>query len=335
MSVVITVFNQEHVIVKVLEDLQKSLELDYEIIVIDDASSDNSLKNVISWAEKQLCPVRVIRNFFPKYETACDDDGIQLANGEIVILVQSDIFVSDDGFDKRFSVFFETYDDLFLISGRGTDTWSSACKDLRSSLGSTLSFYDNFQAMLVSVGRRIARNSLKRIRRNLNRTAKVPEHFDSPDLEEIFPTIETFRSNGYAGMRGEFFYTDDNKSFVNKNNLVWLSESVMRGPLAIRKDRYLLLNGFDRRRFFLGFDDHDLSLRAWVEYRWRTGYCYVNAFSAPDLGTTRKNRSIRQEIELILFTFLKKRPVRKSALYKFESRFDFIPPMREIRSVAT
>ena len=52
---------------------------------------------------------------------------------------------------------------------------------------------------------------------------------------------------------------------------VVIRDTVNRGPLALRAERMRALNFFDTENFHLGFDEHDLMLRAYAQHGWKSG----------------------------------------------------------------
>ena len=114
---------------------------------------------------------------------------------------------------------------------------------------------------------------------------------------------------------------------------IWLGETVMRGPLLIDRQKFNKLGGFDTRRFFLGYDDHDLALRGFNEFGYRCGFVPVSFYSPLKAGTTRKPRSLRSELE-ILRKLMEIRPNwRSSSLANFtDATPDSLVPETIIRN---
>ena len=80
---------------------------------------------------------------------------------------------------------------------------------------------------------------------------------------------------------------------------IYLSHTVNRGPLALRRSMVKELGWLDEEHYVLGNDDHDLFARAWAQKRWRTAFFPVE-FRAPlEWGSTRKPRSahVQQYLE--------------------------------------
>jgi glycosyltransferase involved in cell wall biosynthesis len=73
-------------------------------------------------------------------------------------------------------------------------------------------------------------------------------------------------------------------------NKVFLSHTVNRGPLALRKSMLEQLEYLDEEHFTLGNDEHDLFVRAWAFKKWRCGFVPVEVYSPLEWGSTRKQR---------------------------------------------
>ena len=79
----------------------------------------------------------------------------------------------------------------------------------------------------------------------------------------------------------------NNASAANVKNWVFVRDTVNRGPLLLRADRMCTLGFFDEHNFFLGDDDHNLMLRAFVAQGWKSGYFHVDFVSPMEYGATR------------------------------------------------
>jgi glycosyltransferase involved in cell wall biosynthesis len=76
----------------------------------------------------------------------------------------------------------------------------------------------------------------------------------------------------------------------DKYNQVFLSHTVNRGPLVLRRSMVEELGYLDEATFVLGDDEHDLFYRAWSQKGWRTGFFPVEVYSPLAWGSTRKPR---------------------------------------------
>lgn len=73
-------------------------------------------------------------------------------------------------------------------------------------------------------------------------------------------------------------------------NKVFLSHTVNRGPLVLRKSMLEELGYLDEEHYTLGNDEHDLFARAWYQKKWRSGFVPIEVYSPLEWGSTRKAR---------------------------------------------
>lgn len=73
-------------------------------------------------------------------------------------------------------------------------------------------------------------------------------------------------------------------------NQIFLSHTVNRGPLVLRREMVEALGYLDEQRFVLEDDEHDLFYRAWTQKGWRTAFYPVEVYSPLAWGSTRKPR---------------------------------------------
>jgi GT2 family glycosyltransferase len=94
----------------------------------------------------------------------------------------------------------------------------------------------------------------------------------------------------------------------------YFCETVNRGPIAFRQRDLAELGFLDQVNFFLGDDDHDLNLRAWLSKGLLPAYVPIKVRSNLSDGSTRKPRdSLNAEI----YAKLLQRP-NNSVLKRFE-----------------
>lgn len=74
---------------------------------------------------------------------------------------------------------------------------------------------------------------------------------------------------------------------------VFLSHTVNRGPVALRRSMVEELGYLDEEHHTLGNDEHDIFARAWVQKQWRCGFVPVEVYSPLEWGSTRKPRDPR------------------------------------------
>ena len=121
-SVIIPVFNKERIICSMLDNLIASLTTNYELIIIDDASDDNSKEIINNYLKNKNITHVFISTSVPVFETACDNLGFFIAEGFYLLEVQSDIIIHDKGFDKR--MIKALNDNKFSsVGGRSCHSW--------------------------------------------------------------------------------------------------------------------------------------------------------------------------------------------------------------------
>ncbi|MEQ4518739.1 glycosyltransferase family A protein [Pseudarthrobacter sp. B907] len=306
---IIPVHNQAAIIKNNLQSILKCSSMLHEFIIIDDASTDGSDKQIAAWISSvsensglTTC-ITFIKTESDIFETACDSIGIQLAAGEFIIEVQSDMTLREHGFDRLMVNALTTNVDVFAVSGRGIHPISSVV----GKQGPRAVLADKIRSATLRA------TSMLRSRR---------AYRPSPIL---------FILCGEAGRLGE----DINKPLVQAQGrrLLYVGGSVMRGPLAFRRDEYEVLEGFDLECFFLGNDDHDLLSRAAGLLK-KTGAYLPIAFDSPtNLGTTRQ---VRNESKEKRYQQLKRQFTIAAAKSYLESHGPRMPePKRSVRKIST
>ena len=87
-SIVIPVYNRKDLISRALKSVMAQTVVDYEIIVVDDASTDGTWEHLNkSW---DIPPVRLIRQDFNQGVSAARNRAIRAAEGEWIALLDSD-----------------------------------------------------------------------------------------------------------------------------------------------------------------------------------------------------------------------------------------------------
>lgn len=333
-SVVLPVFNQAAYISEVIEGLVASMTRSFEIIAIDDGSVDQSLEAVLAsirrvMASPLLTRARVLRSDAGLFETACDSKGFDIAEAPLLLEVQADMRVQDKGFDSRMAGALRRYPDLLMVSGRGTENLRPVATDYRRTLGAVCAGSPSFSRYLGS--RVLHRSGLRRLTPD-TRVEFVPDVSPQRAFDIIFPSESRFR---YSGEAGRIAALMDATLPLRPWPLdrMWVGQTVMRGPLMLDRDRYRLIGGLDDKRFFLGFDDHDLAYRAYRDRKLRCGFVPVRFAAFMSHGSTRRRRSIRTEIEIIRH-LLRIRSARKSSgIYELGNMQDVALPEPEIRAL--
>lgn len=110
--------------------LSKQSYKEFEIIVIDDSSTDNSYEQVIAFAEKSKLNIKVDKTTCNQGPGAARNIGIDLAEGEWILFIDNDDWVSIDFLEKLHNIIINNTDincvlfDYWMIDSEGKKTTS-------------------------------------------------------------------------------------------------------------------------------------------------------------------------------------------------------------------
>lgn len=132
-SVVVPVYNEEEnlpIIISQLIDVLKPLDVKYEMVIIDDGSTDNSFSIIKDLSSKNM-EVRYIKFKSNAGQTAAFDAGFKNALGDIVITIDSDL-QNDPKDIKKLISHIPEYD---VVCGWRADRKDSLIKKISSKIG--------------------------------------------------------------------------------------------------------------------------------------------------------------------------------------------------------
>jgi len=81
-------------------------------------------------------------------------------------------------------------------------------------------------------------------------------------------------------------------------NIFYVGDTCNRGPWALDREKLKQLDYLDEENFVLGDDDHDLNVRAKINYNWVCGYVPIEFRSILSEGSTRKPRDFQNQAYL-------------------------------------
>ena len=97
-SVIIPVYNVENYLHVCLNSVLKQTYQDFEIICIDDASTDSSLE-ILKYFEKKDSRIKVLKNDSNKGQGYSRNRGLELAQGKYISFLDGDDWLSPDAFE--------------------------------------------------------------------------------------------------------------------------------------------------------------------------------------------------------------------------------------------
>ena len=102
-SIIIPVYNVKNYLGQCLESVIQQDFIDYEIICVDDASTDNS-GNILDAYEKQYDMIQVIRHTKNRGLSAARNTGLEQATGKYVWFVDSDDIICPNSLEELYNV---------------------------------------------------------------------------------------------------------------------------------------------------------------------------------------------------------------------------------------
>lgn len=117
LSVIVSVYNMANNLDKSLKSLQDQTFKDFEVICINDFSSDSSLEKIQEWVDKDS-RIKIINLKKNKGPSFAKNKGLEEAKGEWVIFLNTDDFFFPYAFDK-FSQISLNHQDIDVIATNG------------------------------------------------------------------------------------------------------------------------------------------------------------------------------------------------------------------------
>lgn len=298
LSIVIPAFNQEKLIARTLDSLTQALTLPAELIVINDSSEDKTLDAILGWcrslhktSDSKYASVSVYGTRRQVFETACDNFGFRQSKSDFILELQADILISENGFDARMIEALRLRDDILALSGRGVESFESAFSLMGRKGGTTVSRGITPRRHLWNTLLTPARRFLDLVVGLFKTNAPLDGGREIMPPFQPFPDGSQFQVSRQAGkLSAEPFHS-------HPRNQIWLGESIMRGPIMFNRGLLAELDYLDQDAYFLGYDDHDLCLRA-AKKGYLVGFLPVGFQSDPIWGSSRRRRTLRSEISL-------------------------------------
>ena len=282
--VVMPVYNASHIIAKSLNGITKSISKNAHVVLILDNCSDSSESLCIDWFTEQIKKsetfgITIYRSYKSNHETKCDNFAFKNHRASIAFLeVQADIVLNDPNLDLIITKCFKSHPILFAISGRGTHLWQ-------------LPYNPKLKTRIVlEIMLDIYRRS-KRV---------IPPQREAAKLRLLELDDHSFFEEWGFGRIGE---NVESRVEVGRSRKIYLSETVMRGPIAFNSNALRELNYLNERAHPLAGDDHEITLRAWTELSLRSGYMPINYESPLSWGADRRKKPLKEEFNNLYLRF--------------------------------
>ncbi len=99
LSVILLNYNNVDYTIPCIRSVQETLTVPYEIIVVDNASSDDSLEQL-----SRLKEVKLVKNSVNRGFTGGNNDGVRIAEGKYIVILNNDTTVYDSNISELSSI---------------------------------------------------------------------------------------------------------------------------------------------------------------------------------------------------------------------------------------
>lgn len=124
-SIVIPNYNREEFLKSTLDSIRNQDYADFECIIVDDGSTDNSVSIIQEFTELDSRFKLYIRpDYLKKGSNICRNYGLSCSNGDFVKFIDSDDFISQDGLAKQVDILIDNKE-LCVCFGNGVFVDSS------------------------------------------------------------------------------------------------------------------------------------------------------------------------------------------------------------------
>ncbi|WP_455644913.1 glycosyltransferase family 2 protein [Methanosphaera sp.] len=115
-SIIIPVYNSSKYLLECLDSIKRQTLTDFEVICIDDNSTDDSLNILKKYADNDQ-RFKVLQQEH-KGPGAARNKGIREASGEYILFIDSDDWIEKDTLDTLYTQASKTNSDLVLFNGK-------------------------------------------------------------------------------------------------------------------------------------------------------------------------------------------------------------------------
>ena len=255
--------NQEGIIEKVLMSLSQNIGMNYSVGLLFDNCTDNSLQVsfdfIKNWLGKDpyINKIYILKSYDELFESTCENILFKFCEHRFFVSLQADIYFCDLTFLNRAINAFSKIPELFALSGKAIVPFK-----------------------IVSPKKKLVSRIIKLLTQPIIASSSLSSK------------IKLGTNQSYLQYFGDLSQSPHSEMVFTYKQLVTVSfgEAVIRGPVIWRSILFQKFEGFDDVAFYLGRDDCDLSLRAFLD-GYRVGYLPCKFKSFYEEGTTRKIRT--------------------------------------------
>ncbi|KLO22051.1 glycosyl transferase [Marinitoga sp. 1197] len=113
-SIIIPTFNEEKVIKKNIESLEKNTYKNFEIIVLDDNSKDSTYK-ILQELEKKYSNLKIFKKIGKKGKPQSINEAYKYISGDIVLFLDADTIVDEDFLEEHVKYFYNNKINMIYV----------------------------------------------------------------------------------------------------------------------------------------------------------------------------------------------------------------------------
>ena len=122
-SIVIVSFNTREILLRCLSSVQKyTREVDYEVIVVDNASKDGTVEVVT----EKFHEIKIIANKYNRGFSAANNQGIILSKGRKIVFLNPDTMLTENSF-KKINTYMQAHPEFSILGCGITDKKNQPC----------------------------------------------------------------------------------------------------------------------------------------------------------------------------------------------------------------
>jgi len=235
-SIIIPAYNEERRILPTLEKVygyfSEKRKMDFEIIVVDDGSKDNTEKVIKNFAKDKFERVKLIKHRKNKGKGAAVKTGVLEARGDLILFTDADLSTPIEEFEKLKKTIERGYD--IVIGSRGLP---------ESKIVVPQPWYRRYIGRLFPLFVRLI------VMKNIRDTQCGFKMFKKKIAKELFANLET---SGFA-FDVEILFRALKKNYsVKEIPIIWINSpaskvTFLKGPIKMLKDLFKM----KRKMFFL------------------------------------------------------------------------------------
>ena len=153
-SIVTPIFNQQDIIVRNLKSVLSHTQGSFEVILILDYCFDKTERNLLDYLKtykndnKNLIQIKIFKSRKPIFETKCDNIGFRNSIGKYCLEIQSDMEMTEYGYNLHLTKPFKLLDNIIAVSGRGGHNFINHRQGRVGRLGPAIAIRKNWMRKL-------------------------------------------------------------------------------------------------------------------------------------------------------------------------------------------